>query len=79
MHQTTSAGTNTALDKFRRFGLTTPYWKVKDFCKRTGKRCVFVENPSTSALVRGLEQISDKEAEVAHAEQTSLTLRDSSV
>ncbi|MBI2748365.1 MAG: DUF2325 domain-containing protein [Burkholderiales bacterium] len=34
------------------------YWKVKDFCKRTGKRCVFVENPSTSSLVRGLEQIS---------------------
>lgn len=31
------------------------YWKVKDFCKRTGKRCVFVENPSTSALARSLE------------------------
>ncbi len=36
------------------------YWKVKDFCKRTGKRCVFVENPSTSSLVRGLEQITDE-------------------
>lgn len=35
------------------------YWKVKDFCKRTGKRCVFVENPSASSLVRGLEQMSD--------------------
>lgn len=35
------------------------YWKVKDFCKRTGKRCVFVENPSTSSLVRGLEQITE--------------------
>lgn len=34
------------------------YWNVKDFCKRTGKRCVFVENPSTSSLARGLEQIS---------------------
>lgn len=34
------------------------YWKVKDFCKRTGKRCVFVENPSASSLVRSLEQIS---------------------
>lgn len=33
------------------------YWKVKDFCKRTGKRCVFVENPSTSSLARGLAQI----------------------
>jgi hypothetical protein len=31
------------------------YWKVKDFCKRTGKRCVFVENHSASSLVRGLE------------------------
>jgi hypothetical protein len=35
------------------------YWKVKDFCKRTGKRCVFVENPSASSLARGLDQISD--------------------
>lgn len=26
------------------------YWRVKDHCKRTGKRCVFVENPSASAL-----------------------------
>jgi hypothetical protein len=38
------------------------YWKVKDFCKRTGKQCVFVENPSASSLVRGLEQISNSEA-----------------
>lgn len=53
------------------------YWKVKDFCKRTGKRCVFVENPSTSSLVRGLEQISD--SEVTHAEQANLSLRDASV
>ncbi|MBI1891450.1 MAG: DUF2325 domain-containing protein [Burkholderiales bacterium] len=35
------------------------YWRVKDFCKRTGKRCVFVENPSASSLARGLEQLSD--------------------
>ena len=33
------------------------YWKVKEFCKRTGKRCVFVENPSTSSLERGLSQM----------------------
>ena len=33
------------------------YWRVKDFCKRTGKRCVFVENPSTSSLERGLAQM----------------------
>jgi hypothetical protein len=41
------------------------YWKVKDFCKRTGKRCVFVENPSTSSLVRGLEQITEQGTAVA--------------
>ncbi|MDO8286530.1 MAG: DUF2325 domain-containing protein [Rhodoferax sp.] len=40
------------------------YWKVKDFCKRTGKRCVFVENPSTSSLVRGLEQVLKQDATV---------------
>jgi hypothetical protein len=33
------------------------YWRVKDFCKRTGKRCVFVENPSISSLQRGLEEL----------------------
>jgi Uncharacterized protein conserved in bacteria (DUF2325) len=33
------------------------YWRVKDFCKRTGKQCVFVENPSLSSLARGLEQL----------------------
>jgi len=30
------------------------YWRVKDHCKRTGKRCVFVENPSRSGLQRAL-------------------------
>ncbi|MGV7209204.1 DUF2325 domain-containing protein [Oxalobacteraceae bacterium A2-2] len=32
------------------------YWRVKDYCKRNGKRCVFVDNPSISSLQRGLEQ-----------------------
>lgn len=32
------------------------YWRVKDFCKRTGKRCVFVANPSVSSLARSLKQ-----------------------
>jgi len=32
------------------------YWRVKDYCKRNGKRCVFVDNPSISSLARGLEQ-----------------------
>lgn len=37
------------------------YWRVKEFCKRTGKRCVFVENPSVSSLARGL-QMAEQEA-----------------
>lgn len=34
------------------------YWRVKDHCKRTGKRCVFIDTPSRSALERALEDIS---------------------
>lgn len=33
------------------------YWRVKDYCKRTGKRCLFVDNPSVSALARTLEEV----------------------
>ncbi|KQQ33846.1 hypothetical protein ASF61_09460 [Duganella sp. Leaf126] len=33
------------------------YWRVKDYCKRNGKRCVFIDNPSISSLARGLEQV----------------------
>lgn len=36
------------------------YWRVKEHCKRTGKQCVFVENPSASGLARGLRHISIK-------------------
>jgi hypothetical protein len=32
------------------------YWRVKDHCKRHGKRCIFVDNPSVSSLVRGLQE-----------------------
>lgn len=32
------------------------YWRVKDHCKRTGKRCVFIESPSRSALERALRE-----------------------
>ena len=31
------------------------YWRVKDHCKRTGKRCLFVDNPSRAALERALQ------------------------
>jgi len=30
------------------------YWRVKDHCRRTGKRCVFVETPSRHSLARAL-------------------------
>ena len=33
------------------------YWRVKDHCKRTGKRCVFVETPSRRALERALSEV----------------------
>lgn len=33
------------------------YWRVKDHCKRTGKRCVFVETPSAAGLQRALSGI----------------------
>jgi hypothetical protein len=36
------------------------YWRVKDYCKRNGKRCVFVDNPSISSLQRGLEQAASE-------------------
>jgi len=52
------------------------YWKVKDFCKRTGKRCVFVENPSTSSLVRGLEQITAQDSEAIQAHNAILSRSD---
>ena len=30
------------------------YWRVKDHCKRTGKHCLFVDNPSTSSLSKNI-------------------------
>jgi hypothetical protein len=49
------------------------YWKVKDFCKRTGKRCVFVEHLSTSSLARGWSELQMKnpaQGQAAMAQQT---------
>ena len=37
------------------------YWRVKDHCKRHGKRCVFVDNPSVSSLARGLQEAATEE------------------
>jgi hypothetical protein len=38
------------------------YWRVKDHCKRTGKRCVFVDNPSGVSLQRALGSLTDATA-----------------
>lgn len=49
------------------------YWRVKDFCKRTGKQCVFVENPSTSSLTRSLQQIAARNATAKLTENPSIS------
>jgi len=41
------------------------YWRVKDHCKRHGKRCVFVDNPSVSSLVRGLQEAATEETQAS--------------
>lgn len=33
------------------------YWRVKDFCKRTGKPCVFVKNSGLGSFQRGLSEL----------------------
>ena len=33
------------------------YWRVKEHCKRTGKRCVFVDNPSAASFARSLRSM----------------------
>lgn len=33
------------------------YWKVKDFCKRTGTRCVYVESPGVGALRQSIGRL----------------------
>lgn len=38
------------------------YWRVKDHCKRHGKRCVFVDKPSASSLARSLGKLEENEA-----------------
>jgi hypothetical protein len=40
------------------------YWRVKDFCKRTGKRCLFVDNPSTSSFSTCLKRVAEVAVQV---------------
>lgn len=38
------------------------YWLVKDHCKRTGKRCVYVDKPSAASFAKGLAALPDAAA-----------------
>jgi hypothetical protein len=38
------------------------YWRVKDYCKRHQKRCLFVDNPSISSLQNKLASVVDAAA-----------------
>ncbi|SEK55726.1 hypothetical protein SAMN05216359_102192 [Roseateles sp. YR242] len=37
------------------------YWRVKDHCKRHGKKCVYIESPSASGMRRALGSLSTEE------------------
>jgi hypothetical protein len=39
------------------------YWRVKDHCRRTGKRCVFVGTPSRHALAQALASIDGRRSD----------------
>lgn len=41
------------------------YWRVKDFCKRTGTQCVFVDNPSASSFSRNLQNLQITSAQAS--------------
>lgn len=43
------------------------YWRVKEHCRRTGKRCVFVEAPSRHALAQALQAVGGDGGEAAAA------------
>ncbi len=47
------------------------YWRVKDFCKRTGKQCVYVESASVSSLERELQAISTPTVQDVFPEESS--------
>jgi hypothetical protein len=40
------------------------YWLVKSHCKRTGKRCVYLDKPSASSFAKGLQQVPASAPEV---------------
>lgn len=44
------------------------YWRVKEQCKRTGKPCTFVANPSLSSFIQGLDELAQQRTETAQEE-----------
>lgn len=49
------------------------YWRVKEHCKRHGKRCIFVDQPSRSGLARALTQLAGPDQTAATPTPTPVT------
>jgi hypothetical protein len=45
------------------------YWRVKEQCKRTGKPCSFVGNPSLSSFLQVLDHLAERKAESGEVEE----------
>ena len=45
------------------------YWRVKEQCKRTGKPCTFVGNPSLSSFLQGLDNLAQQKGEMVEEEK----------
>ncbi|MEZ0246410.1 MAG: DUF2325 domain-containing protein [Methylophilaceae bacterium] len=45
------------------------YWRVKEQCKRTGKPCSFVGNPSLSSFLQVLDHLAERKAESDEVEE----------
>ena len=48
------------------------YWLVKEHCKRTGKRCVYVDKPGAGSFLRGLAHLPAPEAVATTADEPEL-------
>ena len=48
------------------------YWLVKEHCKRTGKRCVYVDKPGAGSFLRGLAHLPAPKAVVVTTSEPEL-------
>ena len=53
----------------------TAYWLVKDYCKKTGKHCVYLEKPSVSCFVEGLSLMNLKTCDGAFVKGSATSAR----